>query len=854
MRPPPSSWRVVALLLRAARRRAAGRKRRARDLFLKQRGGRGAYWSGFAAVVVICVTLLANVLAASLVIRAVDAGQRVAAEQGGQVIVGDAFINRVNAQIRQGRSRPAPWEALDAGLQTAYAQEGARLAQRYGGSAATDAGRLRSVVVEHRLRDFVRSEAVVRGLASPTGLAGFPGMFGALALLLWLLVLVMQGEGAELDVQRRRFPVWEWLLGHPIRTWPMFLAEMLAPIAANPLYWSAPLFPAILYGAVYGPGRGLVAAVAVGVPLAVALACLSKALEIGVLLRAGARSRGALTGLIGWLAYMAYTLLFIGWLTAEKAATLLAPGLQSLASLPWPWLGLLLGQGHDGSFDFAAGVLNCTVLSAALAAGSIALSVWSARRGLAAPAAPPLVASRAFRGRSRFGRDPLYRKELLWFTRDRGALVQAILVPVSVAGLQLFNMRGLLSRVDGSWTYLGGGAVLFGTYFLAVLGPRSLASEGSALWIAFTWPRGLESLLKAKAWLWTVLSSFIVAIVLVYAAWQYPDAIWQIALVGAGWVLFARSMAEKAVTLATITTSSGEVERAPTGRRWAVQLGMLTFATGVLTLQWTVALAGIVYSMMTAAAMWQNFRARLPYLNDPWSAVLPTPPTLMNAMIAISILVEGGAVVSGFAQAVAGPGGMAAAQAVGYGVSAAAVATGTWRFLANRGVDPAGLWRWPSAGRLAAPGAWPLLASVLAAVMAGAALGVAAHGYLGLLHQFGPAARELDQAEARMTSVPHLRAAYFVMAVFIAPLAEEFLFRGLLFRSLDREWGGWRAVVGNAAFFAVYHPALAWLPVAALGALNAIFFKRTGRLTSAVLLHATYNAVVLLPVAPLWHW
>ncbi len=842
----PGSWRVVRLLLQTARRRASGRRLRARQLFLKQSGGRGAKWAGFAAVLATGWMLLVNVAAASLVLRAVDAGQRVAAEQRGQLVVSGYFVGEVHYQVRQARDQPAPWEKLDAALQPTYSREGERLAERYGGSAASIADRLRGAIREHRLNAFVTDDDVVQGLASPTVLTGFPAMFGGLALLLWMLMLVMLGEGAELDVQRRRYPMWEWLLSHPIRTWPMFLAEMLAPIAANPLYWSAPLLPAVLYGAVYGAGRGILAAALVGVPLTLALACLAKAFEIGVLLRAGARSRGALTGLIGWLGYMAFTLLLMGWVTTEQAGTLLAPLLRPLAVLPWPWLGLLLGQRDDGAFAFTTGVLSCAALSATLIAGSVAFSVWSARQGLAAPAGAPPTASRGGRARSRFGRYPLFRKEMLWFVRDRGALVQAILVPLSVAGLQLFNMRGLLSEAAGSWNYLGGGAVLFGTYFIAVLGPRSLSSEGSALWIALTWPRGLESLLKAKAWLWTVLSSSLVALVLAYAAWRYPAAIWQIALLGAGWVLFARSMAEKAVTLASITSSSGEVERASSGRRWAVQLGTLTFGTGVVTLQWTVAVAGIVYSIMTAAAMWQNFRARLPYLHDPWSAVLPTPPTLMHAMIAISLLVEGGAVVAGVALVFAGPGTAAFAQAVAYGASAAAVTVGMWRFLASRGVDMAALLRWPSPqGRLAGAGAMPLLAGLLAAAVAGLALGLAADGYLALLHQLGPLARELDQADAQMASVPHLRQAYFVMAVLIAPPAEEFLFRGLLFRALEREWGGWRAILGSAAFFAVYHPALSWLPVAALGALNAVIFKRTGRLAPAVLLHAVYNAVVL---------
>jgi membrane protease YdiL (CAAX protease family) len=84
------------------------------------------------------------------------------------------------------------------------------------------------------------------------------------------------------------------------------------------------------------------------------------------------------------------------------------------------------------------------------------------------------------------------------------------------------------------------------------------------------------------------------------------------------------------------------------------------------------------------------------------------------------------------------------------------------------------------------------------------------------------------------------------MAVGFAPFAEEYLFRGLLFRALDREWGGWRAVVGSAAFFAVYHSPLSWFPVALLGAANALIFKKTGRLVPAVVLHMVYNAVVLM--------
>jgi membrane protease YdiL (CAAX protease family) len=103
----------------------------------------------------------------------------------------------------------------------------------------------------------------------------------------------------------------------------------------------------------------------------------------------------------------------------------------------------------------------------------------------------------------------------------------------------------------------------------------------------------------------------------------------------------------------------------------------------------------------------------------------------------------------------------------------------------------------------------------------------------------------MRDAHKQMDSIPNLHVSYFIMAVFFAPFAEEYLFRGLLYRALDREWGGWRAVLGSAAFFAIYHPPLAWVPVAMVGAANAMLFKKTGRLWSAVALHLVYNAVVL---------
>lgn len=120
-----------------------------------------------------------------------------------------------------------------------------------------------------------------------------------------------------------------------------------------------------------------------------------------------------------------------------------------------------------------------------------------------------------------------------------------------------------------------------------------------------------------------------------------------------------------------------------------------------------------------------------------------------------------------------------------------------------------------------------------------------AKGYVWSLSQFEAFAPFIRTLEEQAESLPNLRVAMFMVAVIFAPFAEEYLFRGLLFRALDREFGGWLAMLGSAAFFAIYHPPFSWPPVALVGVANAIIFKKTGRLAPAVVLHMVYNAIVL---------
>jgi membrane protease YdiL (CAAX protease family) len=850
---PPGFWSTVRLLLVNARRRAVQRQKRQRELMQYRTRKRSTLNLGrFGVILVMLVMAGLNGLGVALVYFAVISGERIQMEQQGKMVVSWDF--RKNVGITENPSYNE--SQRDDALASNYRYEAHRISEEYGGKEPVIEAELRQSVHEHGVDNLVWRGDAEPGLRALPHAGVFPAMMGSIVLIWWCVMVVFQGEGLELDLQRRRHPMWEWLFSHPVQPGAVFLAEMLSPLAANPIYTTAPVFAGFLYGMVYGLWPGVLATFIIGIPVAIAAACLGKALEIGCILRFAPRTRGAMIGLMSWLGYASMMLMMLGTFSFQKISEPIGKLLAPLAALPWPWLGLFLGQ-SNGTFSFPLGVFLCWCASGATITAAVGFSAWAAHQGLSGNFGnTDNTPARAKSGSAQFGRRPLYRKEFLWFIRDRSAIVQTILIPLTIAGFQLFNMRGALAAANGAWNYLCGAAILFGTYFLWILGPKSLASEGNALWIALTWPRGLESLLKAKAWLWSLVSSGIVALVLLYAAYEYPEAAWKIGLVGVGWYFFGRSMAEKTVTLVRVPSSSGETEKIPRSRQWGASLGMLTFATGILTQQWHIAIMGIVYSYITAAAMWENFRARLPYLYDPWSEKLPPPPTLMHAMIAISSLVESAAVLTGCTMAAVGPANIAPYQAMIYAACALVVTLILTSFLGNRGVAMKDVWCWAGPADTDEPRPpWRcgdgsrggrFVLALLTGATAGLALGLFAHLYLIVVSYIPAAAQVIEHSQAQFAKVPGLKVSYAVIAILFAPLAEEYLFRGLLFRALDKEWGGWRAILGSAAFFAIYHPVLSWLPVGLLGATNALLFKKTGRLAPAVILHMVYNTVVVL--------
>ncbi len=77
-----------------------------------------------------------------------------------------------------------------------------------------------------------------------------------------------------------------------------------------------------------------------------------------------------------------------------------------------------------------------------------------------------------------------------------------------------------------------------------------------------------------------------------------------------------------------------------------------------------------------------------------------------------------------------------------------------------------------------------------------------------------------------------------------APLVEEILFRGMLFRSLRSGWPLLPSLVVSVAVFAVDHAIVGVIPVCGLAVCATLAFERTRSLFAAMLTHAIYNGVV----------
>lgn len=140
------------------------------------------------------------------------------------------------------------------------------------------------------------------------------------------------------------------------------------------------------------------------------------------------------------------------------------------------------------------------------------------------------------------------------------------------------------------------------------------------------------------------------------------------------------------------------------------------------------------------------------------------------------------------------------------------------------------------------------------AIAAGVALGVAIAGVLGFgLEAIFPSPENAEGPLIQAAAAPGWqRILFVVLAVVLAPVIEEFLFRGVMYTGMLRSWGKWPAGIVLTLSFGLLHladvggywPALFMITMVGLGLL--LVRIKTKSLIPAIAMHSAYNLFQVL--------
>jgi ABC-2 type transport system permease protein len=247
-------------------------------------------------------------------------------------------------------------------------------------------------------------------------------------------------------------------------------------------------------------------------------------------------------------------------------------------------------------------------------------------------------------------------------------------------------------------------------------------------------------------------------------------------------------------------------------------------------------LAQAVLSALVAVAFWQKAFDHMPYLLEPSEAPPPRLSLADGLVAAMGFLTVQTFVAIPLAKGTDLP--LGERMLIAFTVAGAVVALAALFFLRKiPGLFAAtGIVSSPDAPR---PG---FLHVVVPGVLAGTLAGLFGLAYIAVVNQVESLR---VWKESFVVLSPARDPALFAMVVLAAPLFEEFIFRGLIYRGMERSLRPAFAVVGSAAVFAVVHPPVSVIPVFVLGIAAALSFRWSRLLWTPMITHMIYNALVV---------
>lgn len=674
-----------------------------------------------------------------------------------------------------------------------------------------------------------------------------PGVPARQARVAWLfalcgLVALLTSLGGSVQDLGKVDWSFEWLASLPLSGRRLFWGKLVEHAIVAPMAWFV-VFPVGI--ATYVMRDWSIAALPLALCTALWTAVVAAALRLAI--ETWLRTRLANLKNVQATLTIAGSLLFVVllWLSNssefpawfEWLAEHVPAALTLFGQLAWPLAG-------PGSALVALPVL---ALQAALIAWlAVELCAHATRNGLVhepgvrqgvrgarAASAPRLG------GRSRF--DGALRKDLMLLVRDRAFLAQTLIVPLLVVGVQLVLNRQLLQMLASRSNHSAAFAFGLGAYMLVFSAATVLSIEGNSLWMLLCAPQPLDRVLRRKAALWAIVASLYTASAIALLIWigHAPDAL--------GWIAYATALAGIpiyafiAAGLGALATDPLEPEpqrRIAATTMWLYMAIVAMYATSIYAESLYAKFVQLVLSALLAYALWQRVRDRIPYLLDPTEAPPPQLGLSDGLLAALAFLA-----CNALSAWMLGSAGLSDGMILLLAFVIAGVVTAAASLYVLQRAGVAGLLGTVGLARRI-EGAWRTWKGVALGVVLGVAGAALALGYSAVLQSNAEWAKYLQPNEA-LRLLAAERVPFALLAIGVAPLVEEYLFRGLVFRGMQRSIGTAWSVLGSAAVFASMHPAVGIVPVFVLGVLAALALQWSGRLWSAIACHATYNAIVV---------
>ena len=583
-------------------------------------------------------------------------------------------------------------------------------------------------------------------------------------------------------------------------------------------------------------GTGLVFALAIGLVTALNTASIRLIAEIFLMQRCSRKTRGAIVSTAA--AVGSCGLLFASYFGNAAPTTRLFLWIADRVPNVLYWNPLSLGI---GTTQAASGFgLSWWLANGALSLGLATLAVvWSTRMtafGLASALdAVPLSARKSAVATGNGGiLSGLVWKELLQLRRQPEFLFQVLTAPLVVAFLLYIRNPDQFLRIAGGDVAALCVSVFAATsYLLIIAGAAVLRSELRTLWFLQCQPRPLADCLRTKARVWAGLAITIAVGLTATAGILVPGGRMELATRFPFLIAFLWLLAEISFGLLALGATVLNEQTVRLGRlTWVVPMLICTQCAATLYKGALWDEIGVLAVLIVLGmAVRQRQLTDLAWLSEP----VENPPVrldVLHVLLALLGFISCRDFVTGFLlhTPLTGPETTAAAYLIGaflvWGV------TTLWMRRTKRTL--------PSLAHKTAP--WkPIAAGLLVTCLVGLA-------WVGVLRHSSEAALAQAYFKIPQTWASDDRGHWLFLAtvVLAAPIFEEWLFRGLLYRNLRRTWGIATSVVITTLLFTAIHPMASSVGVLTLAVVTALVFERTGRLWASMAVHAGYNAFIVL--------